>query len=127
MVLQRDQPVSTFVQADFRKEIELLRSCQHQNIVGFKAACLDAPNHPLMVMELAEVWPHQQATRVCQRCLTAAVGACQPLDQPRPLCCLRRPCSQQLKHALLPCLQSRWSPVDKPVSCNAGRQPAAGA
>lgn len=37
------------VQESFRKEIRLLQSCNHDNIVGFRAACLDAPGHLMLV------------------------------------------------------------------------------
>ena len=39
-------------QESFRKEIELLQSCNHDNIVGFRAACTDAPGHLMLVMEV---------------------------------------------------------------------------
>ena len=40
------------LQVQFRQEIELLKACAHENVVGFKAACLDAPCQLLMVMEV---------------------------------------------------------------------------
>jgi serine/threonine protein kinase len=43
-----------FPQESFRKEIELLQSCNHDNIVGFRAACTDAPGHLMLVMELMQ-------------------------------------------------------------------------
>jgi hypothetical protein len=42
-------------QAKFRQEIELLKACTHDNVVGFRAACLDAPGHLMLVMEVC--WP----------------------------------------------------------------------
>jgi hypothetical protein len=38
-------------EAKFRQEIELLKACSHENVVGFRAACLDAPGHLMLVME----------------------------------------------------------------------------
>lgn len=39
-------------EADFRKEIWLLRRCSHPNVVAFKGACTTAPGYLLLVMEL---------------------------------------------------------------------------
>lgn len=48
-------PSNAHLQANFRREIDLLKSCSHHaNVVGFRAACLDAPGHLLMVMEVGD-------------------------------------------------------------------------
>ena len=41
------------MQAKFRQEIDLLKACTHGNVVGFRAACLDAPGHLMLVMEVS--------------------------------------------------------------------------
>lgn len=40
------------LQEGFRKEIQLLQACRHEHVVGFRGACLDAPGHLLMILEL---------------------------------------------------------------------------
>jgi hypothetical protein len=40
------------LQAEFRQEIKLLRACASENVAEFRGACLDAPGHLLIVMEV---------------------------------------------------------------------------